>query len=814
MNLTSITLHSSLLLLTFPLSASTLDLAGEWKLSKTADASYTCPIAVPGGVHTALVKAGKLEDPYFGRNELKARWVGETDWTIEREFEVTADFLKAPNVWLRLEDCDTFATIFINGEKVGVTANRFLRYDFDVKKFLKAGKNTIRGEFEGPETRSKKEKAKYKEPYCISNCFVEDMCLIRKPQCHGGWDWGLCQMIVGFCGDVKLIAAPARLDYVYVDQTFAADYSSVEVKVNIEAAGEGVATIEFNGEKKDVVVREGRAAFAFTVDKPKLWWPAGQGAQPLYPLSVEFAGQKICKKIGLRKIEVINEKSVSKSGKDELSMTFAVNGRRIFAKGADWIPCDAYENRITAAKYRDLLESAKAANMNMIRVWGGGQYEKASFYEICDELGLMLWHDFMFSCAIYPGNACFLDQIKPEIIHQLKRLRDYASIAMWCGDNECLGALKWFKPSKENPDFYRNTWLARVKLTDQLIKEFDPARTFWPTSPCCGPNDFGDGWKEDGKGDMHNWDVWHEGHDFDWYFNFHPRFCSEFGFQSFPSKEVALTFVKPEDLNPTSPDFEWHQKNAGGNRRILETISRYFRFGEGTENVLYLSQLQQALAIEMGVRAWRSETPHCMGTLFWQLNDNWPVSSWSSVEYGGKWKMLQYVAKRFFAPVIAVRSPNGGIYVVNDKDSEFKGELKWEYFDAAGKSLGKGVFAATAPARTSVKVGDLAAKAGAWLRLEVADQVYDTFFERYKEYVFPEAKVEIEFNGFEVTLHAGNPAYFCWANATGIRGEFNDNCVNVLPGRPVKLVFKPKDASVTPDQFRKAFTLKHLRETY
>lgn len=811
------TLHSVLF------AGGEIDLAGEWKLSKAQDAAYACPITVPGGVHTALVKAGKLEDPYFGRNEIKARWVGETDWIIEREFDVSADFLKEPFVWLRLEDCDTFCTIYINGQKVGETANRFIRYHFDVKKFLKVGKNTVRGVFEAPENRSKKEVSKYKEQYCIANCFVKDMCLIRKPQCHGGWDWGLCQMIVGFCGDVKLIAAPARLDYVYVDQKFADDYSSVEVTVTAETLGAGEAQFSFGRTDgrvgyMDTAVRrisfENKSSVSFTVKNPELWWPAGQGEQNLYDLQVTFAGQKIKKKIGLRKVEVINEKTIGKNGKEELSMTFAVNGRRIFAKGADWIPCDAYENRITASKYRDLLESAKAANMNMIRLWGGGQYEKKEFYEICDELGLLIWHDFMFSCAIYPGDEYFLGQIEPEIIHQLKRLRDYASIAMWCGDNECLGALKWFQVSKQNPDFYRGTWLKRVKLTEKLVKQYDPARTFWPTSPCCGPDDFGDAWKEDSRGDMHNWDVWHEGQDFEWYFNFHPRFCSEFGFQSFSSKEVALTFVRPEDLNPTSPDFEWHQKNAGGNRRILETISRYFRFGEGTENILYLSQLQQALAIEMGVRAWRSETPHCMGTLFWQLNDNWPVASWSSIEYGGKWKMLQYAAKRFYAPVIAVRSPDGGVFVVNDKDETFKGDLKWEYFDANGNSLGCGVFDAEAPSRTSVKVGSLAAKKGAFLRLEVDGQIYYTFFDRYKEYVFPKAKVEVVFNGFEVTLHADNPAFFCWANVDGIRGEFDDNCVTVLPGRPVTLKFTPKCEGVTPDAFRKAFSLKHLRETY
>ena len=796
------------------LAAGEIDLSGSWTLSGANEKgeAITCPIAVPGGVHSALLAAGLMEDSYFGRNELKTQWVGLQDWTLTRTFDADAKLLAGKRVVLRLEDVDTFATIWINGKEVGKTGNRFLRYEFDVKPFLKEGKNEIKAIFESSERISYAEAGKRKEPYCIQNTTVKKINLVRKPQCHGGWDWGLTQMVTGFCGTIRLIGAEdAVLEYATVDQAFNDDYSEAKVKVTVVTDAKGAkSSVRFNGETK---AADADGVAEFTVKNPKLWWPNGQGEHPLYPLVVTLGDQAIEKRIGLRKIEVINEKTVSKEGKDELSLVFAVNGKRIFAKGADWIPCDAYENRQTEEKYRDLVKSAADANMNMIRVWGGGQYEHEAFYDICDEMGILLWHDFMFSCAVYPGDEAFLSQVRAETIHQLRRLHDHPSIAMWCGDNECLGAIKWFPETRANPDFYRGEWLKRVKLLDELVRAYDGARTFWPSSPCCGPGDFGDGWKEDSKGDMHNWDVWHEGQDFEWYYNFHPRFCSEFGFQSFSSKDVALTFVKPEDLNPTAPDFEWHQKNLGGNRRILETISRYFRFPKDIDGILYLSQLQQALAIGTGVQAWHSEMPRCMGTIVWQLNDNWPVASWSSLEYGGKWKMLQYAEKRLFAPITAVRKPDGSIWLVCDSPKGYAGDVVAEYIDFDGVVVEKKVFPVQAPARTSVKVGDCAAKEGTFLRLTADGNAADFYFARFKELPLPKTEVKAEVDGFKVTLRTDKPAFFVWINASGVRGEFDDNCFTLLPGRPVTLTFTPK-GEVTPDEFRKALTVTHLRETY
>jgi beta-mannosidase len=491
-------------------------------------------------------------------------------------------------------------------------------------------------------------------------------------------------------------------------------------------------------------------------------------------------------------------------------------------KGANWIPCDAYESRQTPQRYRDLLESAKAANMNMIRLWGGGQYEKDVFYDLCDELGIMVWHDMMCSCAVYPGNDEFLGEISAELAHQLRRLRDHASIAMWCGDNECLGAVNWFKETRKDPDFYRGEWMKRSKMQGELVKKYDPARTYWPSSPCCGPGDFGDAWKEDSKGDMHNWDVWHENKPFAKYYEYHPRFCSEFGFQSFPSMEIAETFASKEQILSRGPDFEWHQKNGGGNERIRKTLERYFPEPKDVPSELLLSQFQQAMAIQMAVDAWRSEQPRCMGTLFWQLNDNWPVASWSSIEYGGKWKPLQYLAKRFFEPVHVTLAPDGTVKVINDTDKTYVGSVRAVFFPFdGGKMEIVDIGLLRSPPGSAVAAGSIAQRTDAALELlflySLEDSqmgfVADNFPVRadYKGEL-PKANVKAEIDGFKVTLTTDKPAFWVWMNAKGFRGEFDDNAVTLVPGVKRVFAFKPADKATTPEAFRAAFSVTHLTE--
>ncbi|WDR02782.1 hypothetical protein PSQ19_00645 [Devosia algicola] len=334
--------------------------------------------------------------------------------------------------------------------------------------------------------------------------------------------------------------------------------------------------------------------------------------------------------------------------------------------GANWIPADAIPSRITPAVVRDLLESAKAANMNMLRIWGGGQYEPDYFYELCDELGILIWHDFMFACMSYPSDREFLDDVRVEITQQLRRLSHHACIALWCGDNEVIGSLGWYPETMAAPERYVANYDRLNSMLGRIVEDEDPARRFWPSSPSMGYLDFSDGWHADTRGDTHYWDVWHSAKPFEAYRTVNPRFASEFGFQSFTSMNVIETFAEPKDRNPSSPVMENHQRNEGGNARILETMTRYFRFPSNFDQMVFLSQIQQGLAIKTAIEYWRSTKPRCMGTLYWQINDIWPVASWASLDYGGQWKLLHYMAKRFYLPisVVAVPDPETGDIVL------------------------------------------------------------------------------------------------------------------------------------------------------
>ena len=792
-------------------STAELDLAGEWRLdgkNKFAEA-VTCPIVIPGGVHCALHKAGVLPEAFWGRNETKYYWVSRHDWTVSRTFDVSAELLSKHEVVLRLEDCDAFCTVRVNGKEVGRTTDRFKRYTFDVKPFLKEGRNDISGFFESPVRKSDEISYAYGRAYPQGNhALAHNQAFVRKPACHGGWDWGPELEVMGFCGTVKLIANDRpRIDYVYTTQTFNDDLSHCSLDVFADLSDGTTVTNRIE------------------VNDPPLWWPNGAGDRKFYVFTVDVNGEKVTRRIGLRKVEVLNERTRSADGKDGLSMEFRVNNRRLFMKGANWIPCSAYENEQTCERYRDLLESAAAANMNMVRLWGGGQYEKDCFYDLCDELGILVWHDMMHACAVYPADERFLGDLRDELAHQLRRLRDHASIALWCGDNECINALGWRTELEDDIEFYRNEWKKRSVMQGKMVARYNPARTYWPSSPCCGPGDFGDAMKEDAKGDMHCWDVWHENAPFEQYYRYCPRFCSEFGYQSFPSMEIAETFASRADVLSHGPRFEWHQKNAGGNRRIRETMARYFRPPRDVPSELLLSQFQQGMAMKMATEAWRAQRPRCMGTLYWQLNDNWPVASWSSIEYGGKWKPLHYMARRFFAPVAVVATPvvtngvadtmRGDVVVLNDTTDALAGEVVAEYWSYDGRLVASEAFRASVAADAAKAVGTFRRRPGTFLSLRHGDFRNDWHFGFYKDLPLAEARVEAKVEGqgqeWVVELSADRPAFFVWANVRGIRGEFDDNAFTLLPGEMRRLAFTAKEP-VSRETFVKALSVTHLAD--
>ncbi len=817
---------------------SELSLAGEFALSSPSYKTRA-KIALPGDVHTALLAAGEIPDPYFGTNEQAVMWVHDTAWNMERRFTATRADIDG-YLTLTLEEVDCIATVFLNGEEIARTQNQFIRYDLDVTGKVRAGGNTLRLEFAITKDVAKARSDAHPFPIPFTYNYLSNglpgvhMNFVRKAACHAGWDWGICLMPTGVYGRMSIRRSRlARQESVQVEQAHGKKSVELSITTRVFAFAEG--SVELNhaidGQRIDdkVVVRPGENVFIhnLTIKNPKLWWPNGQGDQPLYELATALDGETTTRKLGLRKLEWVIEKDAI-----DHSFKVRVNGRDITAMGANWIPADAIPSRITPAVVRDLLESARAVNMNMMRVWGGGQYEPDYFYEICDELGIMVWQDFMFSCMSYPSNREFLEDVRTEITQQVRRLSHHACVALWCGDNEVIGSLHWYPETKAAPERYVANYDRLNSMLGYIVEDEDPGRRFWPSSPSLGYMDFSDGWHSDTRGDLHYWSVWHEAKSFEAYRDVNPRFASEFGFQSFTSMNVIESFTRPEDRNPSSPVMESHQRNNGGNARILETMTRYFRFPSDFDQMVFLSQIQQGLAIKTAIEYWRSTKPRCMGTLFWQINDTYPVASWASLDYGGQWKLLHYMAKRFFLAVNVVAVPekaSSDLVLKGINDTAGKAEVSLEVLavDVAGKSrivfTGKGTVspdASTELARIALR--DLRPSEFLFFSWRDKDGELlgenDFFPSPYKAYEMQEAKITSRWASEDgkpvLLLKADKPAVFVTATSD-VPGYFSDNAVTLLPGRETRLGFTPRHgAKVTQKALAAGLKIRHLRQTY
>ena len=848
-----------------------VDLAGEWRLEQVGKREVNCPITVPGDVHTALLAAKLIPDPYYAANEYLTMWVGRADWVQRRSFEVPESFLSAPSVVLRMDEVDTFATVTLNGHDLPRTDNRFRRWDFDVKGLLRPGKNEIEVRFDSAIREGRRLAAKEEGSYHIQNTFFQEAMFVRKPMCHGGWDWGPCLMTAGLLGKVELVATTlARIDHVYCDQKFDAARAHCTVTVNAEvfspAGGETQFAVNLEGasaaRKVSLAKGSNKVALAVEVEKPRLWWPVNEGEQYLYGLEVKVGGARVAKKIGLRTIELVTEPDAepyARLGRQGTNMCFRVNGRDVFARGANWIPCDALESR-QSAKWRGLVRDAAKANMNMLRIWGGGRFEGDEFYEACDEFGVMLWHDFMFSCALYPDNEAFYANVREEETYQVKRLRDHPSIALWSGDNECISMLVGDIGWPDERQRHVANFTRRSSLSRAIVAACDPARPYWSSSPSANGHDDTviDCRKEGKSGDIHNWSVY-----FGWkpcwnYYDFQPRFCSEFGSQSMPSAEVGEMVAPPASVRELGADFMYHQKTPQGNRRLVDFLRRQFFAPATGLDFIYLTQVHQALTVKTACEYYRSLEPWCMGALVWQLNDNWPVASWSSIEYGGKWKPLHHQLKRTFAPVLLVIAPTEksyagrksptynynrpqdfydfrdpsvpfdlAFYAINDTPAPMEGELVVESvaFDGSFRAeierrkvtlpSGRSIAAATI---SEAAFGDLDTRLGRFVlatlvtpRGTVSDFRLIGEFRR-APLADPKIKVETADIGgrFAVTLSAEKPAFYVWANAWKTPGEFDDNFIALMPGEKRTLVFTPSAPGLSLEAFRKVLSVKDL----
>jgi beta-mannosidase len=789
-----------------------LELCGTWSLSDESG-SYHVDLSLPGDGITALQAAGAIADPYWGRNEYGLRWICQRDWTARRSF--AADHTDQVLVISML---DTLAEISVNGALVHASDSMFRSYRVDLSGVLKIGQNEIAITFRSPskEADARQARQPYFVPFSANNTPIGNGNMLRKPSCDFGWDWNIALASFGVYGDLYLEPKQtARIEAVVVGQEHAASRALVTVTAKIDGEAEGQkVTVTLCGQCAEVMVVRGTAKAQFEIAQPQLWWPAGQGAQVLHDLVVTMGDQSETRRIGLRDITLIAEKDAIGRG-----FKFRVNGRDIFAMGANWIPADALSGRITVDATRDLLQSAVDANMNMIRIWGGGRYEPTWFYDLCDEMGLMVWQDFMFSCHIYPSDEAFLADVAIEVSEQALRLNHHACLALWCGDNELIGALSWFPETRANRDLYLVGYDRLNRTIEQSLKAAVPGAVWWPSSPSPGPMDFGDAWHDDSKGDMHFWSVWHEGRDFDHYRDVSPRFCSEFGFQSYPSMDVIRKFADPADFNIAAPVMESHQKNAGGNARIAETMFRYFRFPVDFENFVYLSQVQQGLAIKTAVTHWRSLKPHCMGTLIWQLNDTWPVCSWASLDHGGGWKLLHHMSRAFYAQVfvsavplkagIQLRAVNDGARPVALTVTASAVAMDGSMRPLCSQTLQVGpdvaVLALTVPA-DALQGGEMLAYVWAG---DEGQRGGDHFAPKpYKSYDLLPAGLSLTVaendDGFDLRITAENLALFVAVEANQ-PGRFSQNAFALFPGHAARLTFTPKSKGQTP-----RFTLRDL----
>jgi len=799
-----------------------LSLNGPWQVAKAGSSDWI-PATVPGCIHTDLLAAGKISDPFYRDNEKSVQWVGETDWQYRRTFAVNAETISHQRILLRCEGLDTLTSIRINGQEVGKTDNMFRTWEFDVKPLLKTGDNSIEILISSPAVFVKALEDKRQE-----NKGVTGRAWLRKQPCHFGWDWAPTLITSGIWRNIFIEAfdGPQLEEALILQDHSGKNHVGLTVNVTTRNPGTGVprAEVEVSHDgkritKKTVDVADGQAEAKFTIKHPKLWWPAGMGDQPLYDVNVNLlddGGQTvdtITKRIGLRTLSIVE------SHKDK-PLHFTVNGLDFFAKGANWIPSDAFSTRVSPARLRQYIADAVAVNMNMLRFWGGGYYEEDALYDACDEMGVCVWADFKFACASYPAfDAKFVDNVRQEARDNLKRLRHHPCIAVWCGNNEISLLVKddWSVMSMGR-DGYES--LFKRALAEE-VKTCAPQSSYVSGSPDCG--------------DVHYWEVWWGARTFEAYREL-SGFMSEFGYQSYPEPRTVYSYTNADDRASTMTDvMKWHQRCPLGNDRIKNMTGNYFRTGKNFDSTLWISQMVQAYGIKLGAEYWRQHMPQSMGCLFWQYNDCWPVASWASVDYYGRWKALHYAARHFYAPVMVsgledTKTKSVAIYLTSDLQATQHGVLTWRVTDLQGALMNDGSLAITMAPRTSATVRTLDLNSAAqqhgennlliWLGLNVDGREVSrnlVTFARPKDIdlAAPNLKTEIaeSKSGFRVNLSSEKPALWAWLSVSETDARYSDNFVHLDSQTPREIEVTPATA-MSRAEFENALVVRSLFDTY
>jgi beta-mannosidase len=710
----------SLLFASFHLNAQQLmskPLDTGWQFSQSGLNEWL-PAKVPGTVHTDLITNKKISDPFYRMVERDVQWIDKVDWDYKTGFDSDPAWMKSDRVELVFDGLDTYATVYLNGIQILKADNMFLSWRVDIRKLLKEKNNLLLVHFDSPIVEGLKKQEEFQLRLPAINDQSETgqtgpnkiSVFTRKAGYHYGWDWGPRLVTSGIWRPVRIEAwSRLRISDVYISTIALTGRSAkmqADVSILAEESGTGNLVIKTGSDtwvtmNVELAAGENHVSREFVVVNPKLWWPAGYGDQPLYSLNCKVNGTNGASaeytfRTGVRTIRLVQDPDPDGNGK---SFYFMINGIRVFAKGANYIPSDVFVPRLTEADYKKVVGSAVFANMNMLRVWGGGIYENDIFYDLCDENGILLWQDFMFACSMYPGTPEFLNSVTEEARQNIIRLRRHPALALWCGNNEIEAAwgpynetMGWgwkqgyTKPQRDMIWHAYDTVFH--KILPARVDELTPTIPYWHSSPSAGMGILAT--NETRSGDNHYWGVWHQKHPFGDYNKNISRFMSEFGFQSFPEYDAVKKYTLPQDEDIESPVMSSHQRSGIGNLRIREYMTQDYKVPGNFADFLYVSHLLQAEGIKTAIEAHRKNKPYCMGTLYWQLNDCWPVASWSSTDYYRNYKALHYFVKKAYEPTVVIPSVKGDqieFRVVSDNRSNQSGTLVIRAITLSGKIL-------------------------------------------------------------------------------------------------------------------------------
>ena len=787
---------------------------------KSVESTEWKSASVPGNVFTDLLDHKMIPDPFIKTNEEKVQWVSQKDWEYQTTFTVAKETLEKENINITFDGLDTYAKIFLNDQLILTTANAFRTFTLDVKKHLKLS-NSLKIVFSNTDSiETIKER---NNPYQLPE---GKRIYTRKAQFQYGWDWGPKINTSGIWKNVSIKAwNDIKFDDIFIKQkNITTNNANLEIEITLESIEDKDIMVVISADKQTysnhLKVSNGKHRYKipFDIKNPQLWWTHNLGKPHLYDFNFKLIEDNKIKdeksiKKGIRTIKLIAEKdSIGES------FYFELNGKPVYMKGANYIPQNSFQNKVTDNHYQKLLSDVVDSNMNMLRVWGGGIYENDLFYDLCDEKGILVWQDFMFACAMYPGDTAFLANVKQEAEEQVKRLRNHASIALWAGNNEnSEGWKRWGwqdgRTEKEKQEIWNDYLAVFDTILPNTVAEFSET-SYWESSPKFGRGNP----KYEFEGDAHDWWVWHDARTFEHFQKQVPRFMSEFGFQSFPSSETINYINQKEVIDLKTDAIKSHQKHIRGFQLIDEYMKRDYKTPTNDEDYVYISQLLQAKGIVMGIEAHRRAKPINMGTLYWQLNDCWPSISWSSIDYFGNWKALQYKAKKAFENVLISYEENKfniKTFVINDTFDEALGDLKMRMIDFKGNEIWSNSREILVQPNSSQEVFSIPN-----VDIYRTNYIYITefnnkkslyYFESPKNLNLPKGEITKEITktttGFSITLKSAVLQKDVFLS-TKQRGHFSDNFFDLLPNESVTLEFKT-DAMTLDDLTFK--TLNQLR---